>query len=100
MFSSEARTSSPVGSAHSTSDNGMIENNICQSKGTEIQPHSHNHMTLFTLYVQHVFVLWPEADRPRQAFSLEQAEILFENHPQYLAVVQAVKENNLHLLCT
>lgn len=83
----------------STGPNGMSENAEFQSKPTETQQHSHNHMTLFPLYVQQVFDVWPEVDRSRRAFSIEQAEAVLADRPEYLSVLQVLKENNLHQVC-
>lgn len=75
-------------------------NSRLQPKASDIQQHSHNQMAIFPLYVQHVFGEWPESDRSRRAFSIEQAEGFLAQRPEYLAVLTAVKENNLHCVCS
>lgn len=77
-----------------------LEHDPSQLEPSDIPQHSHNHMTIFPLYVQHVFGAWPELNRSRGAFSIEQAEGFLAHRPEYLAVLQAVKEGNLHRVCS
>jgi diphosphoinositol-polyphosphate diphosphatase len=60
------------------------------------QNHTHNRMTIFPLYVQHVYENWPESRRLRLAVSIEQAEALLSHRTEFLSVIKAVKESKLH----
>lgn len=92
----------PISTTDGTNNglNGILEYDQSQPKPSDIKQHSHNHMTLFPLYVQQVFDVWPELDRSRRAFSIDQAEDFLAHRPEYLAVLQAVKESNLHRVCS
>lgn len=71
---------------------------ICPKKKSKSHYHSHNCMTFFPLYVQEISDSWPEAHRNRRAFSLEETEHWISRRPEFLAVVEAVKERKLNVL--
>lgn len=51
--------------------------------------HTHNCMTLFPLYVQHIFDEWPEGYRQRQVVSLEEAIVACEHRPEFQEALRA-----------
>jgi hypothetical protein len=57
--------------------------------------HTHNQLIIFPLYVQSIYEHWPEENRVRRSVSIEEAAILLEHRPEFLYMVEMLRERNL-----
>lgn len=89
-----ATTNGPVitpdsGSRSSRSSSSSKTNNVRRPE------HTHNRMTIFPLYVQQVCEEWPETQRRRIAVTIDEAERLLQNRPEFLSILRQLKEHGM-----
>ena len=60
--------------------------------------HTHNRLTIFPMYVQCVYDQWPEMNRLRRIVSIDEATQLLQHRPEFLHMMNALRERNLHLI--
>jgi 8-oxo-dGTP pyrophosphatase MutT (NUDIX family) len=58
--------------------------------------HTHNRLIIFPMYVQCIYDDWPEKNRLRRIVTIDEALALLQHRPEFLRMVQALRDRNLH----
>jgi 8-oxo-dGTP pyrophosphatase MutT (NUDIX family) len=69
-----------------------------QASASNHNVHTHNRLIIFPLYVQSIYEHWPEENRVRRSVSIEEAVALLEHRPEFLHMVEMLRERNLQHL--
>jgi 8-oxo-dGTP pyrophosphatase MutT (NUDIX family) len=75
-----------------------VSTTIVTSESPVSNYHTHNRLVIFPLYVQCIYERWPEENRVRRIVTMDEAAILLQHRPEFLHMLQVLRNRGLHHL--